>query len=87
MQAEPTKNRLARALMEAGLPGMAEKAINGMYDDFESMSATPKIDLVRHLKMACKPNLATRAMNGEFDSTKEEAETWARRCKASGRLE
>ena len=74
-----TKERLAGVLIEAGLPGMAAKAMLGCYDDYESMSATPIRDLVRDLKAARKPDLAQRAMNGEWDATAEEGQVWFER--------
>lgn len=76
MASKRTKDRLARVLAENGLRGMAAKAMLGCYDDYESMSATPIMHLVRDLKAAGKPDLATRAMNGEFDGTPEEGRAW-----------
>ena len=73
-----TKDRLAQVLTEAGLVKMAERASWGRYDDFESVSATPSIDLVRALSLAGRTDLADRARQGEWDATPEEAEEWAR---------
>lgn len=74
-----TKERLAQALHAAGLSEMAEAARAGRYDDFESESATPCLDLVRDLRRAGKPKLAERAADGEWDSTRAEAEEWFER--------
>jgi hypothetical protein len=63
------KERLAEALVKAGAsPDMVAAARRGCYDDFESESATPIIDLVRDSKKAGLDDIATRAMNGEFDA-------------------
>lgn len=75
----PTKVRLASALEAAGLTHLAEAARRGEWDDYESESATPKIELVRALRLApgqAAAELARRVMAGEFDNTKEEAEAW-----------
>lgn len=74
-----TKERLARVLRHAGLPGMAAKAMLGCYDDYESMSPTPIRDLVRDLQAARKPDLAQQAMDGKWDGTAEEAKAWYER--------
>jgi hypothetical protein len=74
---EPTKLRLARVLREHGLEQMAEAAEHGRYDDYQSESATPCIDLVNHLHAAGAHELAERAKRGEWDATKEEADAWA----------
>ena len=75
-----TKDKLAAMLKEALAPKwMIDKAKAGGYDDYESQSATPIVDLVRDLKQAGIDWLAERAMNGDFDATKEEAEAWFER--------
>ena len=74
-----TKERLAQVLHSAGLLDMEKAARAGRYDDFESESATPMIDLVNDLRAFGNHALATRAMNGEFDATKDEAEAWYQR--------
>jgi hypothetical protein len=76
-----TKERLAAALEAEGLGlyAVTHKARRGCYDDFESESATPAIDLVNDLIACGRPDLAERAMAGEWDATKEEAEAWANR--------
>jgi hypothetical protein len=46
--AEPTSERLAQALEQAGAPGwMIAKARVKAYDDYQDDSATPIVDLVR----------------------------------------
>jgi len=74
-----TKERLEEVLRAAGLHEMAAKALLGGYDDFETTSPTPIIDLVRDLKAADRPDLAQRAIDGEWDSTPEEADEWFER--------
>lgn len=77
MATEPTKLRLARVLREHGLHEMAAAAARGRYDDYESDSATPCVDLVNDLGRAGALELRRRAMDGEWDGTKEEADAWA----------
>jgi hypothetical protein len=75
-----TKERLACTLEKAGAPLiMVNAARSGRYDDFESESVTPIVDLVNDLRAFGLHDLAHRAMNGEFDGTKEEAEAWYQR--------
>ena len=75
-----TTEKLAQALEKAGAPAqMVARARRGNYDDFQSDSATPIVNLVRDLNLIGLHDLAKRAMNGEFDSTKEEAEEWFHR--------
>ena len=75
-----TKEKLARALMEANAPAqMVERARAGFYDDYESESATPIRNLVSDLQANGLGDLARRAVCGEFDSTREEAEQWFKR--------
>lgn len=63
------KEKLAAALIEAGAPEyMVNDARRGRYDDFESSSATPIMDLVRDCRVRGFDDIAKRAMNGEFDA-------------------
>ena len=71
-----TKEKLAQVLHASGLFDMEVRARRGEYDDYESDSATPIIDLVNVLNAKGHSDLARRVMNGEFDGTKEEAEEW-----------
>lgn len=82
-----TKDRLAAALLEAGLKEMATRAGNAWYDDYLSPLDTPIMTLVDDLAVAAakadvhaRPavlELRRRAMNGDFDATLEESEAWA----------
>jgi hypothetical protein len=75
-----TKEKLANMLKQHDAPiAMIEAARLGRYDDFESLSATPMMDLVRDCKQLNLNEIAEMAMNGEFDGTKEEAEEWYER--------
>ena len=77
---EPTKLKLARALTEAGLPLLAEKAAAGDYDDIESQSALPMTDLACDLAVAvvagneAAQQLRQRVIAGDFDATDAEWE-------------
>lgn len=66
-----TKERLAQILHAEGLFEMEKAARAGLYDDFESDSATPIVDLVRDLRAGGKNNLAARAMNGEWETRRK----------------
>lgn len=72
-----SKERLARVLERAGLPWLAQRARDGLYDDFESSHPTPKVLLDRDLRKHARYDLCRRVRDGEFDSTREEAERWA----------
>jgi hypothetical protein len=63
------KEKLAAALTEAAAPAwMIVEAKCGRYDDFESESATPIMDLVRDCHAAGLNHIAERAKDGEFDA-------------------
>lgn len=72
-----TTERLAQTLDGAGLFELARRAREGCYDEYESQSATPIVDLVTALRAAGRDDLAPRARAGEWDSTGEEADAWA----------
>jgi D-Tyr-tRNAtyr deacylase len=80
-----TKERLAQALHAVDQFDLEARARRGEFDDFESASATPKIDLYQALSAVPLVNsnarqcheLALRVRDGQFDNTKEEAEAWA----------
>jgi hypothetical protein len=55
------------------------KALDGAYDDYESLSATPIRDLVRDLTLAGFHALREQAMQGAYDGTREEADAWMER--------
>ena len=75
-----TKDILAAALTEAGLPEMAAKAATGYYHDFLSPLAAPCLQLSTDLAAAGTPAalaLRDRHHNGEFDASIEEGSEWA----------
>lgn len=79
---EPTKERLAAALREAGLLDLAAEAERGLYDDYESPMAFPQMNLVHRLGEVGTPEalaIADQVRNGDFDGTTEEAEAWFKR--------
>lgn len=74
-----TKDRLAEALDEGGLPVLADRAREGYYDDFESPYSYPKIELVKALAYEgteAATSLAQRVKHGDFDNTEEERQAW-----------
>ncbi len=78
-QTVPTKIRLAGVLRGQGLLDLVPRALGGEFDDFESQSGTPIIDLVQALRARGREDLAQRAINGEWDGTRAEAEAWYER--------
>lgn len=75
-----TKERLEKALMDIGAPLiMVTKARAGAYDDYESASATPQLDLIQDCTTFNLQNMKIRVMNGEFDGSREESEAWYER--------
>jgi hypothetical protein len=75
-----TKDILAAALTEAGLPDMAAKAAEGHYHDFLSPLDLPELQLAADLALAGTPAawaLRERVINGDFDASREESEEWA----------
>lgn len=74
-----TKDILAKALSDSGAPPfMVELASVGAYDDFESNSATPQLDLMRDCHQLGLTEFRQRVMDGEFDATREESEAFLR---------
>lgn len=73
-----TKEKLALVLAAEGMPDLAALARAGRFDDFESESATPCVDLYNEFIRRKRKDLAQRVANGEWDSTAEESEAWAR---------
>jgi len=72
-----TKEKLVQDLKEANAPTkMIEWAEMGFYDDFESVTATPIMQLVVDCQAMGLYEIAKKARNGEYDGTKEEAEAW-----------
>jgi hypothetical protein len=75
-----TKDKLAAALDEAGLPEMAARARDGYYHDFLSPLDFPELQLDHDLMIAgTSAALAVRERhhNGEFDASIEESDEWA----------
>ncbi len=74
-----TREKLARAMAEAGCPGAGiRKARAGDYDDYLSDDPHAINTLVADLEKNGFHELAARARAGEFDGTREESEEWAR---------
>lgn len=78
MRDDPTKERLAEALRQAGLERMAVKAEDGDYDECESASVDPLLDLRGDLAAEMinghpgAKDLRQRVMAGEFEATDDE---------------
>lgn len=78
MTSEPTSERLARDLENAGLPAvMVERAREGYYDDYKSPLPMPEMQLYQDLKAHGRDDLAEKVTEGYWDATKEESEAWA----------
>lgn len=76
MTSIPTKEKLAQVLHGNGLLDIEKRARAGAFDDFESESCTPIVDLVSELRRLGHPELAAHAVDGEWDCTLEESEAW-----------
>lgn len=76
---EPTTERLAKALEEAGAPeDMITKAREGYYDDYKSPLPFPETQLYRDARDLGLESICRGVLNGDFDSTPEESAEWAR---------
>jgi hypothetical protein len=76
-----TSERLAERLEKVGLLELAVRARKGDFSDYESTSATPKLDLIRELWKYPFPEaraIRQQVIDGEFDETREESEEWAK---------
>ena len=74
-----TKDKLARALRQAGLEEMASRAEAGYYHDFMSPLPFPEMELHKDLTEAGTPAaLALRELHvkGEFDASMDESTEW-----------
>jgi hypothetical protein len=84
-----TKDRLADALREAGLPLMAQKAEAGFYSNGLSLHAMPEMVLRRELEDA-RSTLASallwRVDEGEFEATDEELDAGNEHMVTSGMI-
>jgi hypothetical protein len=77
---EHSKDKLAKALMRAGLHEMSFRAATGYYHDFLSPLDFPDLQLDADLVAAGTPaamEIRARHWRGEFDATSEESDTWA----------
>lgn len=77
---QPSSEKLAQALEEAGLPTMARLARRDYYNDYFSELATPSLQLDQDLANARTPaaeRLRARHHAGEFEATKAEGDAWA----------
>ncbi len=72
-----TKERLAQRLASLGAVGLAKVARGGLYSDFESPVAAPKLLLVHDLLGLELKEMAREVMDGKWGDTREEAEAWA----------
>ena len=81
--------KLADALLAAGLVSMSRSARGSYYNDFFSLHPTPALQLMRDLDTALGAardenqklviqTIIDRHKNGEFDASPEESEEWAR---------
>jgi hypothetical protein len=75
-----TKDVLASALREAGLPLMALKATEGYYHDYLSPLAMPEKTLCDELAIigtSAALMLCERVRQGDFDPSDEETDAWS----------
>jgi hypothetical protein len=75
-----TKDILADALRDAGLPKMAARAAEGYYHDYLSPLAMPEKTLCDELTSAGTSvalALCERVQQGDYDASEEEEEAWA----------
>jgi hypothetical protein len=75
-----TKDILATALRDAGLPLMASKAAEGYYHDYLSPLIMPERKLCDELTIvgtSAALALCERVKQGEYDASEEEEEAWA----------
>jgi hypothetical protein len=75
-----TKDVLADALRDAGLPEMAGRAAEGYYHDYLSPLVMPEKQLVSELTMigtSAALMLCERVKQGDFDPSDEESDAWA----------
>jgi hypothetical protein len=75
-----TKDILASALRDAGLPLIAIKAAEGYYHDYLSPLPMPEKTLCEELTNVGTPAalaLCERVRQGDYDASEEEEEAWA----------
>ena len=72
-----SKERLVEALREDQAPiWIINAAREGHFDDFDTWSAHPIMDLIETCKANGLRDIAARAQEGEFNSTLQEARDW-----------
>ena len=77
--AQPTTEKLALAMIEAGIAEdhyLVTEARAGRYDDYKSDLEPPIVTLVARLREHGYDELAKRAIAGEFDATRDESDDW-----------
>jgi hypothetical protein len=75
-----TKDALASALGDAGLPLMATRAAEGYYHDYLSPLIMPEKKLCEELTTVGTPAalaLCERVKQGDYEASEEEEEAWA----------
>lgn len=76
-QPEPTSQRLARALREAGAPTeLVVNARDRVYDEYLGQDVFPEVQLLVDLRAAGLHEFAQRVIDGEFSPSKAEADAW-----------
>lgn len=71
---------LLNDLRAAKAPGfMMRKAQSGQYNDYESDSSHPIMDLVRDATVYDLHDIVVQAKNGKYDGTKAESDAWMER--------
>lgn len=75
---EPSSEKLAQALEEAGAPKyMIELARDDYYHDFKSPLAMPEMQLLQDAREHGLTTIAEGVMEGKWDATKAESDAWA----------
>lgn len=75
---EPSSERLALALEEAGAPPyMVRLARDDHYHDYKSPLALPEMQLLADAREHGLTTIAEGVMEGRWDATKEESDAWA----------
>lgn len=76
---EPSSERLALALEEAGAPAyMVSLARDDHYHDFKSPLPMPNHQLLADAREHGLTTIAAGVMDGTWDATKEESDAWAK---------
>lgn len=76
---EPSSEKLAQALEEAGAPAyMVSLARDDHYHDFKSPLAMPEMQLLADAREHGLTTIVEGVMEGVWDATKEESDAWAK---------